>query len=356
MIRLGFELARPLLHACDAETAHRLTIKALRCLPTTRSAQPPNPILQSSLFGLQFANPVGLAAGFDKNGEVPDQMLGLGFGFVEAGTTTPLAQIGNARPRLFRLAEDKGVINRMGFNNDGHAAMLARLQRRRGSGIVGVNIGANKDARDRIADYVAGVTTFGGIADYLTVNVSSPNTPGLRGLQSRGELQSLLARLNEARTNFAKPLPMLLKIAPDLGDAELEDIVTCCEGTVDGVIISNTTISRPSLRSSHAQETGGLSGAPLFDLSTRQLAKFHVMTQGRIPLVGAGGVDSADKAWTKIKAGASLLQLYSALVFQGPKLVEDILQGLVTRTMAAGFHTYRDAIGIDAHHHSGSGK
>jgi dihydroorotate dehydrogenase len=357
MIKLGFRLVRPLLHHLDAETAHHATIAALKFLPV---ASPPaaSSRLSADLFGLRFPNPLGLAPGFDKNGDVPDQMLGLGFGFVEVGTTTPKPQAGNPRPRLFRLAQDQAVINRMGFNNDGHMALAARLAKRRG-GIVGVNIGANKDTDDRGADYVAGVTTFGPIADYLTVNISSPNTPGLRGLQSRGELTALLARLNDARAALKKPVPMLLKIAPDLVEAELEDIASCCLGAVDGVIISNTTISRPPLRSDHASETGGLSGAPLFDLSTRQLAKFYLMTGGQLPLIGAGGIASADAAWRKIEAGASLLQLYSALVFHGPALIADIVGGLERRIMQSGLSNIREAVGLSAKdiaYQSGSGK
>jgi dihydroorotate dehydrogenase len=322
LINLGFRALRPLLHCMDAETAHGLTIKALKTglAGNAEISSPPN--LATSCFGLNFQNPLGLAAGFDKNAEVPDAMLAMGFGFVEVGTVTPRPQEGNPRPRLFRLSEDRAVINRLGFNNEGHAAVLERLRRRKHkSGIVGVNIGANKDSTDRISDYVAGITAFSDVTSYFTINISSPNTPGLRNLQSAAELPALLKRLNEARQTQHRKVPMLLKIAPDLDADELQAIAeSCLNSAVDGVIISNTTISRPVLQSHDAKETGGLSGAPLFDLSTRQLARFYLLTEGKIPLVGVGGIAKAEHAWSKICAGASLLQLYSALVFQGPEL------------------------------------
>jgi len=342
----AFPLVRPLLHALDAEAAHGLTVGLLKLLPAP-AAGPVDSRLAVSAFGLDFPNPLGLAAGFDKNAEVPDAMLAQGFGFVEVGTLTPKPQSGNPRPRLFRLAEDRAVINRLGFNNEGHAVVLARLAARR-AGIVGVNLGANKDSSDRIADYVTGIETFASVADYLTVNISSPNTPGLRSLQSRAELQSLLARLNEARARQRRHPPMLLKIAPDLRDDELEDIAQCCGGgTVDGIIVSNTTISRPPLKSRHAGEQGGLSGAPLFKLSTRQLAHLYLLTQGRIPLIGVGGIADAETAWAKILAGATLLQLYSALVYRGPGLVAEILAGLAARLARHGL-TLETARGRDA--------
>ncbi len=324
-----FHLARPFLHALDAEQAHLGTIRALSCLPTHRQVKNPYPQLSQKLFGLDFPNPLGLAPGFDKNAEVPHAMLGFGFGFVEVGTVTPKPQSGNAKPRLFRLSEDRAVINRLGFNNQGHAAVLQRLSQRHASGIIGVNIGANKDSADRIADYVRGIEVFSNIAGYITINISSPNTPGLRGLQSSTELQQLLERLNKSRAKQKTRVPMLLKIAPDLGDDELRDIASCCSGgAVDGVIISNTTLSRPLLSSTFASETGGLSGRPLRSLATRQLAKFFVLTKGKIPLVGVGGVEDTASALEKIRAGASLVQIYSALVYQGPGLIADILKGL----------------------------
>jgi dihydroorotate dehydrogenase len=324
----AFNFARPFLHGRDAEDAHLATIRMLKCLP-------PLPVpssdtrLSQNLFGLTFPNPLGLAPGFDKNAEVPNAMLRMGFGFVEVGTLTPKPQAGNPKPRLFRLTEDNAVINRMGFNNEGHWNAFKRLRDRKRIGIVGVNIGANKDSTDRIADYVIGLTAFAEIADYITINISSPNTPGLRGLQSAAELETLLKRLNDARSTLAKRPPMLLKIAPDLGNDEMKDIAACCSGgAVDGVIISNTTLSRPNLKSPHAGETGGLSGRPLFQLSTRQLAKFYLLTEGKIPLVGVGGIEDGATALAKIEAGASLLQVYSALVYKGPALVSDIIRTL----------------------------
>lgn len=325
LLGAAFNIARPFLHGRDAEDAHRLTIRALRCMPRLPVPKP-DPRLAQRLFGLDFPNPLGLAAGFDKNAEVPDAMLQLGFGFAEVGTLTPLPQVGNAKPRLFRLAEDRAVINRMGFNNEGHWEALKRLQRRRRNGIVGVNIGANKDSVDRVSDYIAGIAAFSDVADYITINISSPNTPGLRGLQSARELEGLLKRLNEARNTQAKRPAMLLKIAPDLDDAEMSDIAACCgNGAVDGVIISNTTLARPRLSSVHRAETGGLSGRPLFALSTRQLAKFHLISKGTVPLIGVGGIEDGATALAKIEAGASLLQVYSALVYRGPQLINDIL-------------------------------
>ena len=336
LIGAAFQLARPYLHARDAEDAHLTTIKALKCLPPLPVPKA-DPRLAQQLFGLRFPNPLGLAPGFDKNAEVPDAMLRLGFGFVEVGTLTPLPQTGNPRPRLFRLTEDDAVINRMGFNNQGHWEAHKRLKKRRKFGIVGVNIGANKDSVDRASDYVAGIAAFSEVADYITVNISSPNTPGLRGLQSAKELEALLSRLNAARATQAKRPAMLLKIAPDLGEAEMADIAHCCgNGAVDGVIISNTTLSRPGLSSVHGTEAGGLSGRPLFSLSTRQLARFYLLTQGKIPLVGVGGVEDGVTALAKLHAGASLMQVYSALVYRGPQLIEDILRTLTNEVSRAG--------------------
>jgi dihydroorotate dehydrogenase len=350
LINFGFRALRPLLHCMDAETAHGLTIKALKTgfAGSAKISSPPS--LAVSCFGLNFENPLGLAAGFDKNAEVPDAMLAMGFGFVEVGTVTPRPQEGNSRPRLFRLGEDQAVINRLGFNNEGHATVLQRLHRRKHkSGILGVNIGSNKDSTDRISDYVAGINAFSDVAGYFTINISSPNTPGLRNLQSAAELLALLKRLNEARQAQQRQVPMLLKIAPDLEADEMQAIAECCLNyKVDGVIISNTTISRPALRSRHAQETGGLSGAPLFDLSTRQLGRFYSLTEGKIPLVGVGGISNANHAWRKICAGASLLQLYSALVFHGPELVQEILTGLSGKLAEKKFTNLSNAVGSSA--------
>ena len=323
----AFALAKPLLHALDAEQAHRLTIQALKFGPQFGAGPITSTNLRRRVFGLDFPNPVGLAAGFDKNAEVPDAMLAQGFGFVEIGTVTPLPQAGNARPRLFRLSEDGGVINRMGFNNDGHAAVLQRLLARRArGGIVGVNIGANKDSDDRIGDYVEGIEVFEDVASYITINISSPNTPGLRNLQGKNDLQRLLDRLDVVRK---AETPMLLKIAPDLGDADLKDVAEVCgAGGVDGVIISNTTLARDGLSSAFAKETGGLSGKPLFERSTRCLKTFHQMSGGKILLIGVGGIYDAASAKVKLEAGASLVQLYSALVYQGPTLVREICDAL----------------------------
>ena len=354
----SFPLFKPLLHRFDAERAHRLTIGLMKWSPPAR---PPasDPRLAVSAFGLTFPNPLGLAAGFDKNAEVPDAMLAQGFGFVEVGTLTPRPQTGNPKPRLFRLSEDRAIINRMGFNNGGQAQALARLKLRRGTGLVGVNIGANTDSADRVADYVQGLTTFAGVAGYMTVNISSPNTPGLRALQSRAELQGLLDRLTGARGKSPHRTPILLKIAPDLRDDELQDIaIVCGGGAVDGIIVSNTTLARPPLASAHRDETGGLSGAPLFALSTQVLAKLYLLSEGRIPLIGAGGISDAETAWIKIRAGASLLQVYSALVFRGPRLIPEILAGLSQRLAARRLVSLSQAVGGDAAelaHHGLSG-
>jgi dihydroorotate dehydrogenase len=325
-----FPLAAPFLRLLDAEDAHCATIAALKLLPTGASGYD-DPRLAVSAFGLDFANPVGLAAGFDKNAEVPDAMLGFGFGFVEVGTLTPRPQPGNPRPRAFRLLEDHGVINRYGFNNEGHAPALALLSRRKRRGVVGVNVGANKDADDRVADYVEGVRAFADVASYFTINVSSPNTPGLRDLQEPEALSELLARVIEARDIAPTPRPVLLKIAPDLTLQQLDSIVRVARARrVDGMIVSNTTISRPStLASSLATETGGLSGKPIFALSTHMLAQTYLRVDRQFPLIGVGGIDSAETARTKIEAGATLVQLYSALVYEGPGLVRRIKAGLL---------------------------
>jgi dihydroorotate dehydrogenase len=335
---------RPLLFTLEAERAHRATIRALRLKPN--GALPvDDPRLASTVAGLHFPNPVGLAAGFDKDAQVPDAILSLGFGFAEVGTLTPFPQAGNPRPRLFRLVEDRAVINRMGFNNGGQAAAFERLLRRNDRpGIVGVNIGANKDAADRIADYANGVRVMAGVARYLTVNISSPNTPGLRALQDRGALTELLAAVMAARP--AGGPPVFLKVAPDLEPADIDDIAEIAsEFRLDGLIVSNTTISRPPLRSRHAQETGGLSGAPLRDLAARRLADFRRATGGTMPLIAAGGIASAEDAYARIRAGASLVQLYSALVYEGPGLARRINRGLAQLLARDGFASVAEAVG-----------
>ena len=334
---LPYALIRPVLFALDAERAHNLAIQALKLGLVPARRIKPDPALAVDMLGLHFANPLGLAAGFDKNAQAVDALAGLGFGFVEVGSLTPLAQEGNPKPRLFRLAQDRAVINRFGFNNQGHAAALPRLQSRKVNCVLGVNVGANKDAADRMADYALGLERFNDVADYLTVNISSPNTPGLRTLQSRAELETLLSRISQTRAKLANPKPVFLKIAPDLETAELEDIARLTEGgAVQGILLSNTTITRPdSLRSLAKSETGGLSGKPLFELSTRKLAQLAKLT--KLPLIGVGGVSDADTDWEKLRAGASLIQLYSALTYGGPELVAQILTGLSARLRREGF-------------------
>lgn len=346
MMGLLGAVSRPLLFALDPETAHRATIAALRYAPLP-AAPEADARLRTQVFGLDFPNPLGMAAGFDKGAEAPDALLRAGFGFVEIGTVTPRPQPGNPKPRLFRLREDEGVINRFGFNSEGRQVVHARLRARAGragrggiaGGIVGVNVGANKESADRAADYVDGVTGFADVATYFTVNISSPNTPGLRDLQQADVLDDLLARVLGARDEAIDRhgrKPVLLKIAPDLTLADLDDIVRVCVSRgVDGMILGNTTIERPaSLRSKDAPEAGGLSGKPLFEKSTQMLAQLYLRVDGRFPIVGAGGVHDVASAFAKFEAGASLIQLYSALVFAGPALVRDIRTGLADRLSA----------------------
>jgi dihydroorotate dehydrogenase len=354
VIGLFDRLSRPLLWALDPEDAHTLAIKALRFMPLAK-APADAAELAVHAFGFKFPNPVGLAAGFDKNAQVPDALLRLGFGFVEVGTITPRAQPGNPKPRLFRLDADRGVINRLGFNNDGAAAVHMRLAGRgNAGGIVGVNIGANRDSVDRAEDYARLIETFAAVASYFTVNVSSPNTPGLRDLQQANALDDLLARVIDARERFrlrAGLMPVLLKIAPDLTLAELDDVVGVArKHRVDGMIVSNTTISRPSsLRErDKASQQGGLSGRPLFRLSTRMLAETFVRAEGAFPLIGVGGIDSGATAIAKIKAGATLLQLYTGLVFQGIGLLAEIKAGLVAALKRGHRDSLSSMVGRDA--------
>ena len=354
MIGLLDRLSRPLMRALDPEDAHTLTLKMLRFLPRIRP-EPDPPELRVRAFGLNFPNPIGLAPGFDKDAVAPDALLGLGFGFVEIGTVTPRPQAGNPKPRVFRLEADGAVINRLGFNNGGAPAALARLAARADEGgIVGVNIGANRDSADRAEDYVRLIETFAAVASYFTVNVSSPNTPGLRDLQQAAALDELLGRVIEARDRVrlrAGPTPVLLKIAPDLTLADLDDVVGVArKHRVDGMIVSNTTISRPgSLRArDKAREAGGLSGRPLFKLSTRILAETFVRAEGQFPLIGVGGIDSAASAFAKIRAGADLVQFYSAMVFQGPALVTTVKAGLAAEARRAGLPRLSALVGRDA--------
>jgi dihydroorotate dehydrogenase len=342
-----FGALRPLLFQLPPEAAHGLTINLLKHAPLPRASRQ-WPRLQSALFGLTFPNPIGVAAGFDKNAEVPDAMLALGFGFAEVGTITPRAQSGNEKPRIFRLEEDRAVINRLGFNNGGLEAARERLKYRRGrSGIVGANVGANKDSDDRIADYEQGITRVLGLCDYITINISSPNTVGLRALQSREVLDELVVRCLAARGDATTP--MLVKIAPDLTDEDIADIahVAVARG-IDGLIVSNTTIDRPpTLRSVHARESGGLSGKPLLTPSTRILAKMARQTKGKLPLVGVGGIASGADAYEKIRHGASLVQLYTALIYEGPMLARRIATELDALLARDGFASVGEAIGVD---------
>jgi len=339
-----YKLLRLFAFALDAETAHRATVTALSLAP--KMPLPDfAPELACEVAGLRFPSPIGLAAGFDKDAEVPDAMLGLGFGFVEVGTITPKAQDGNPRPRLFRLKEDRAVINRMGFNNQGQAEAFQRLGKRARRGIVGVNIGANKDSTDRVSDYVTGIKQMSSVADYLTVNISSPNTPGLRNLQAGGELVELLEAVREAR---AQAIPVFLKVAPDLENGDHERIVRAAIDTgIDALIVSNTTISRPPLKSRFANEVGGLSGRPLKELALDQLRIFRAASDGQIPLIAAGGIENAHDAWERITAGASLVQLYSAMVYEGPGIARRIAEGLRALLSLSQMASISEAIGSD---------
>lgn len=342
-----YNLARPLLFAFDAESAHGLSLAALRLLPTS-SARRPTPQLSVNFAGLHFPSPVGLAPGYDKNAEIFAKAYGLGFGFVEIGTVTPLPQAGNPRPRLFRLVEDRAVINRMGFNNEGMEAAASRIgaiARQHRVGPLGINIGANKDSEDRIADYEKAMARLAPLADYVTVNISSPNTPGLRALQDKSALDDLLLRVRAVAPDGP---PLFLKVAPDLEPADIDDIAAVAiERGIDALIISNTTITRPPLQSSHASEAGGLSGAPLKSLAQQRLTDFRKATDGRIGLIGVGGIASAEDAYARIRAGASLVQLYSALVYEGPYLARRINKGLIELLRRDGFTNISEAVGVD---------
>lgn len=345
-----FRLLRPALFTLDPETGHRLAIAGLKALP----ARPPMPIpqtLASRVAGLDFPNPVGVAAGFDKDAEIPDQLLGLGFGFTEVGSITPQPQTGNPKPRLFRLVEDQAVINRMGFNNQGAKAALARLQQRKAhGGIVGVNIGANKDSDDRIADYAVMAQMMAPVASYLAVNISSPNTPGLRALQDKSALIALIDEVLAARAAAtpANPPPIFLKVAPDLEPSDIDAIARIAmDKGLGALIVSNTTITRPHLKSHHANEAGGLSGAPLRLLALERLRDFRKATGGAVPLIGVGGIASAQDAWDRIRAGASLVQLYSAMVYEGPGLGAQIVRGLAQLMHRDGFTSIAEAVGSE---------
>ncbi|OYY77342.1 MAG: dihydroorotate dehydrogenase (quinone) [Sphingomonas sp. 28-62-20] len=341
-----FSLIRPALFSLDAEQAHGLTIDALAAwarLGTPFAAPASDPILRTTVAGVDFATPLGLAAGVDKNGDAIDGWFGLGFGSVEIGTLTPVPQPGNPKPRIFRLVEDRAVINRLGFNNGGIDAARPRAAAAKRPGVLGINVGANKDTTDRIADYRTGVSKAAEIADYITINISSPNTPGLRDLQHGTALAELLAACSAARG----AIPLFLKIAPDLDPAAIDGIARAAiEHRIDALIVSNTTISRPdSLRSRHAAESGGLSGAPLASLARTRLADVRSATGGQLPIISVGGIDSATEAYARIRAGASLVQLYSALVYAGPSLARHINSGLTALLKRDGFASLADAIG-----------
>tara|TARA_R110002073_G_scaffold91016_5_gene214541 strand:+ start:1553 stop:2608 length:1056 start_codon:yes stop_codon:yes gene_type:complete len=346
-----YDLAKPFLFVFSPERAHSLAIAALKLgvLPSAEKIH--SGVLAQNLWGLHFPNPIGLAAGFDKNAEVYAPMLKQGFGFVETGTVTPLPQPGNEKPRIFRLKQDQAVINRLGFNNEGLEYYIKQLKKRvKEDGIVGANIGANKLSDDPINDYVIGLGKVLGLADYFTINISSPNTPGLRALQGKDALDELLSKLKSVRDGIGakeKP-PLLLKIAPDLDERECEDIAeVIVNHEMDGLIVSNTTLSREGLTSPFKDEGGGLSGAPLFELSTRILSNMYTLTKGKIPLVGVGGVSNGEQAYAKIKAGASLVQLYSALVYHGPALAAKIAAELEILIKKDGLSNITEAIGLD---------
>ncbi|HEV7821658.1 MAG TPA: quinone-dependent dihydroorotate dehydrogenase [Burkholderiales bacterium] len=358
MANFPFRFARPLLHSLDPETAHGATLWALKRGFAGAAEAVDDPILATRVWNLEFKNPLGLAAGFDKDAEVIDAMLALGFGFVEAGTVTPEPQPGNPRPRLFRLDEDEGVINRYGFNSKGLAAFVARLQQRRqrgyAGGIVGANVGKNRDVTDAAGDYAKGIAAVAGFADYLVCNLSSPNTPGLRNLQAREQMREVIERVLEARERASadsgrKP-PLLVKVGPDLDDNEIRDIADVALATkIDGLIVGNTTLDRPAtLRSRHATQGGGLSGSPLLRKANACLAGMYECIGGSLPLIGCGGVASGAHAYSKIRAGASLVQLYSALVYHGPELITRIKRELSERLRADGFKSVGDAVGADS--------
>ncbi|MEO9912695.1 quinone-dependent dihydroorotate dehydrogenase [Parasphingorhabdus sp.] len=341
-----YNLAKPFIFKLEAERAHGLTIAGLKTLPMG-PAPKADPVLATTVAGLDFPNPIGMAPGFDKNGEVPDALIRMGFGFAEVGTLTPRAQAGNPKPRIFRLVEDKAVINRLGFNNRGQDDAMSRLERMRGrmgKGVLGINIGANKDSDDRIADYVTGAKNMAPLADYLTVNISSPNTPGLRALQDKGALAELLAAVMQAMGT--SKAPVFLKVAPDLEPADIDDIVeVATEQKIAALIISNTTITRPDLRSANQSETGGLSGAPLKDLALQRLKDFRKASGGRIPLIGVGGIATAEDALERIRAGACLVQLYSAMIYEGPTIAASMARQLAKLLKAEGFTSIAEAVG-----------
>lgn len=339
MLKEGLGLLRPLLFAVDPERAHELTLRALESGLYPKPERADDERLAVALWDLRFPNPVGVAAGFDKDARVFPALLALGCGYAEVGTLTPQPQAGNPKPRVFRLIAERAIINRLGFNNGGHAAALGRLRRWSGRGIVGVNIGANKDQPDRAADYVRGIEVFAPVASYITVNISSPNTPGLRDLQAPAQLGALLERIMAARERQSgRKVPIVVKLAPDIAEEDLPAIVSqLIAHSVDGIAVSNTTLTRTGVAGArHAAEPGGLSGRPLFQRATVMLARVYRLTGGRVPLVGIGGIDSGETALAKIEAGASLLQLYTGLVYEGPELIGRIKAHLAAAVAAKG--------------------
>ncbi len=343
-----YDIAKNFIFTLEAERAHGLTIAGLKAFPMG-PAPDSDPVLATTVAGLDFVNPIGMAPGFDKNGEVPDALIRMGFGYAEVGTLTPRPQAGNPKPRVFRLIEDRAVINRLGFNNEGQEKAIPRLERirrRMGKGVLGINIGANKDSDDRIADYVTGVQNMAPLADYLTVNISSPNTPGLRALQDKGALQDLLAAVMEARGELA--VPVFLKVAPDLEPEDIDDIVeVTAEQKLAALIVSNTTITRDGLTSKNQKETGGLSGEPLKAMALQRLKDFRTASGGQIPLIGVGGIATAEDAYERIRAGASLVQLYTAMIYEGPTIARCMASELAKMLKADGFASVADAVGVD---------
>ncbi len=352
-MKLTEKLALAALYRLDPETGHGLAIRALQTGLAPRAGTISTPRLRTRLAGLDLPNPLGLAAGFDKNATAVAPLLASGFGFIEVGAATPLPQPGNPKPRLFRLPADQAVINRFGFNNDGAGIIAKRLMKRPAHGIVGLNLGANKTSTDRAGDFASVLKTCGEFVDFVTVNVSSPNTEKLRDLQGKDALSALLAGVMDARKTLSKPLPVFLKIAPDLSENDLQDIADVARAQkLDAIIATNTTLSRDGLQSPDRDQAGGLSGAPLFEKSTRVLGQLAVLLNGEIPLIGVGGIGSAEQAYAKIRAGASALQLYSALIYKGMSLVSDINTGLDTLLAQDGFDTISQAVGIDKEHYT----
>lgn len=349
-----YKLAQPALFNLDPERAHHLSIKALKSGLFCKNRAAKDPRLAQKLWGLNIDNPLGMAPGYDKNAEIANELIDLGFGFVEVGTLTPNPQEGNPKPRIFRLPKDQAVINRLGFNNEGHEQALLRLQARNMNGIIGVNIGANKNSTNRLEDYIIGFKNFQGVADYFTINISSPNTPGLRDLQNPDALDELLKSLMQTRAQIiehgGRRRPIFVKLAPDIEDKDLEPVIyKLLDNKVDAVIISNTTLSRQGLKETKtAKEAGGLSGRPLFKKSTRMLARTHLITEGALPIIGVGGIDSAETAWMKIEAGATLIQVYTGLIYQGPPLVRQILKGLSERLDKEQLHALSSVRGRTA--------